>query len=690
MDRHPGWPCAPEQDGPDDHRSVRGTCRRSHHDDFRKSRDAAGDELWIATWSGPMYKIVGDKPIPIPLPGVNLRTFKPHTMLEDSNGSLWLGSNNAGVIRLEHGVSRRFSMMEGMRSNDVRQIYEDEDGYIWFATGSGMTRWDGQSIRNYYLPEGLSYPSTHCVAPNPAGGFLIGTDGGLNLVQHSQFVSVPAFAALRQDKIWAILADPDGTLWLGTRGGGLIRLRNGRITRYTNREGLLSNAIFQILDDGKGKLWLSSPAGVSAVLRQELNTPDGSPGTLHVVPYGTTDGMLTSEMSGSMQPAGARSASGELWFPSLKGVVRIDPAGIRASVSMPVMIEQIIAGDRPAPFSRNIVIPPGRGKLEIDYTACNLAAPQRLSFQYKLEGFDDHWITALRNRTAYYTNLPPRKYRFVVMATDAASPLRTTQASVDLDLLPSFYQTAWFYVLCALLPLLGVLAGSRIYARQTKSRYALLLAERTRLAREMHDTVIQGCVGVSTLLEAASRLQISSPAESRTLVDQAKEHVRTTLEEARQAVWDLRNPVAGDLGVSSLIDLAQRLGTEKAIQVDTEVTGNRSADDPELDRTLLLVGREALRNAVAHGHPSRIAVKVAFRALDVELEVKDNGVGFDPVATAAGGNGHFGILGMRERVEQLGGSLTLNGAPGNGMTVIARIPVGRRSKVATLSRNTAG
>ena len=240
-----------------------------------------------------------------------------------------------------------------------------------------MTRWDRQLIRNYYLPDGLSYPSTHCVATNPGGGFLIGTDGGLNLVQHSQFVTVPAFAALRQEKIWAILADPDGTLWLGTRGGGLIRLRNGRITRYTNREGLLSNAIFQILDDGKGKLWLSSPAGVSAVLRQELDTPDGNPGTLHVVPYGTTDGMLTSEMSGSTQPAGARSASGELWFPSLKGIVRIDPSGIPARESVPVMIEQVIAGDRQTAFSRNIVIPPGPGKLEIDYTACNLAAPRR-------------------------------------------------------------------------------------------------------------------------------------------------------------------------------------------------------------------------------------------------------------------------------------------------------------------------
>ena len=303
-----------------------------------------------------------------------------------------------------------------MRSNDVRQIYEDEEGHIWFATGSGMTLWDGVTTRNYYLEDGLSYPSTRCIARNPGGGMLIGTDGGLNLVRNGAFVAVPAFAALRQDKIWAILPDPDGTLWLGTRGGGLIRVRNGHITRYTNRQGLVSNAIFQILDDGKGKLWLSSPAGVSSVLRQELDAPDGSPGPLHAVPYGTTDGMLTSQMFGGVQPAGARSASGDLWFPSLKGVVRINPSALPVRQSMPVVIEQVVAGDSAVPLSGNIVIQPGHGKLEIDYTACNLAAPQRLSFQYKLEGFDDHWVSALRNRSAYYTNLPPRKYHFVVMA----------------------------------------------------------------------------------------------------------------------------------------------------------------------------------------------------------------------------------------------------------------------------------
>lgn len=640
------------------------------------TRDRAHpDELLVATWSGQYYRISGGTPVPVAMPGLDTRAFKGHTMLTDSKGSIWLGSNTAGIAHLSGGRVAYFGMDQGMRSNSIRQIYEDARGVMWFATGSGLTRWDGKQLRNYYLNEGLSYPSVRCIVSNPRGGFLVGTDGGLNLMRNDQFVTVPEFAGLRQEKIWSILADPDGTLWLGTRGGGLIRLRAGRMTRFTSREGLIADSVFQILDDGNGKLWLSSPTGVSSVLRRELEG-----GMLHPVPYGKADGMLTSQMAGGIQPAGARTDAGVLWFPSLKGAVRIDPSALPQRRSMPVVIEKVVAGDLAMAPGKNLVLAPGQGKLEIDYTACNLTEPQRLSFQYRLEGFDSHWIPALHNRSALYTNLPPGTYRFVVRATDAGSPLSVSEASVGLELRPWFYQTSWFYLLCGAAAVLCLFAGSRIYARQTRSRYALLLAERTRLAREMHDTVIQGCVGVSTLLEAAGRLQVTDPEEASGLLSQAREQVRSTIDEARQAVWDLRSQAAADSGVASLIELARRLGAEKSIHVETEVSGKRLAQDPELDRTLLLVGREALRNAVAHGRPSRIGVRVEFRALDVELEVKDNGVGIGPGQLASDGEGHFGIVGMRERVERLGGSFSLGAAAGGGTRVTARIPVGPISR----------
>ena len=643
-------------------------------------------ELLIATWSGQYYRLSHGRPIPLRLPGIDISSFRGRTMLTDSKGSLWLGSNGGGVAHVTHGRIEHFDMDHGMRSNSIRQIYEDGRGVFWFATGSGLTRWDGKKLDNYYLDEGLSYPSVRCIVKNPGGGLLVGTDGGLDLVRNDQFLPVPQFAGLRQEKIWSILADQDGTLWLGTRGGGLIRLRAGQITRFTGREGLLSTSIFEILDDAKGNLWLSSPTGISSVLRAELeSTPKGA-GMLHAVPYGKADGMLTSQMTGGVQPAGARTDAGELWFPSLKGAVRIDPSALPLRNPMPVVIEKVVVDDRPMPHGIKIVAPPGQGKLEIDYTSCNLAGPERLRFQYRLVGFDSDWISALGNRSAFYTNLPPGHYRFLVRAMDAGSPRTVSEASTGIELRPWFYQTSWFHGLCGGAFLLCLFAGSRVYARRTHSQYALLLAERTRLAREMHDTVLQGCVAVAMLIEAAGGVQASNPEEASALLSQAGEQARGTIEEARLAVWDLRSDRVSDAGISSLIELARRLGAEKSIHVETEVCGKPLTLDPELERALLFVGREALRNAVAHGKPGRIGVRVEFRARDVELEVKDDGVGMSPEIAAFGSEGHFGIPGMRERVERLGGSLSLTSAMGRGTTVTARIPLGPVKKRGRLSR----
>jgi len=350
-----------------------------------------------------------------------------------------------------------------------------------------------------------------------------------------------------------------------------------------------------------------------------------------------------------------------------------------------VLIEGVLAGDRPVPLAETIVIPPGRGKLEIDFTACNLVAPQRESFRYKLEGFDETWTSTSRTRAAYYTNLPPGRYRFRVVASDGGSPVNASEASISLVWRPAFYQTPWFYTLCAA-GVAGLVWGALLLsARQTRARYAVLLVERTRLAREMHDTVIQGCVGVSTLLEAASRFQRSNLEEASQLLDQARAQVKVTLDEARHAVWDLRHAPAADSSISTLCELAQKLGREHRIDIQTEIVGERVPLDPVADRTLLLVGREALRNAVSHAQPSRIAVRIVFSASEVRLEVRDDGTGFDLAGNSTGENGHFGIVGMRERVEQIGGSFRLDTHLGGGTVVVVRIPLVRRRAVADVA-----
>lgn len=636
--------------------------------------DPAGG-LWIATVTGQLYRLTSGKVSPYALPppaaGMGVRT-----VFRDDAGVLWLGTVGEGLIRLEKGKTTVFTKANGLRSNTVRQILQDRAGAIWLALDSGLSRWDGKDFKNYYLQDGLSYPSTRCMIADASGDILVGTDAGLNRVHHGKIVNDAEFAALAREKVWSIYQDAKGILWLGTRGGGLLRFDSGQITRFTTRDGISGNSIFRIIESNAGRFWVSTSSGVDAVDRQELDAAaGGGRQPLGVVPYGTADGMLTSQMNGGFQPAGGLTSDGDLWFPTVKGVVGIDPRKIPARRTKPVLIERVIGGDRPIPLSGAVTVPPGRGKLEIDFTLCDLAAPQRVSFRYKMAGFDDNWTFALHTRSAVYTNLPPRTYQFLVVATDpAATPSTTSQATLNFTVRPSFYQTNWFSGLLVLALGVSIWGGMAIYARQTHARYELLLSERTRLAREMHDTVIQGCVGVSTLLEAAAGYRDVDACEAGKLLDQARTQVSKTLEEARQAVWNLRHSPAGESSIRDLFDLAKELGNEHRIQIETEMVGEGSLD-PSTGRAILLVGREALRNAVAHANPARIAVRVVVGPSEVELDVTDDGAGFSPAANEGKTGMHFGLAGMRERVEESGGTFRLDTGLGQGTRVIARMPL---------------
>jgi signal transduction histidine kinase len=361
--------------------------------------------------------------------------------------------------------------------------------------------------------------------------------------------------------------------------------------------------------------------------------------------------------------------------------VRIDPDHIPERLGAPVLIDRILVGDtvlRALPGAREVTVPPGRGRLEIDFTAPDLIGPQRVAFSYKLEGFDDAWIPVTRLRTAYYSNLPPGRYRFHVRATDAAAPKASSEAAVSLYWKPAFHQTVWFYAICAAAAFGMAWCGLWLYARQTRSTFAMRLAERTRVAREMHDTVIQGCVGISTLLEAAARTRRFDADEAARLLDDARAQAKVTLEEARQAVWDLRHYEEGVSAVERLIDLAQKLGAEHGIHVDSAVVGEARFVDPTVDRALWLAGREALRNAVRHARAAAIHIAATYDSGRLTLEVADDGTGFDLAPTLTD-DSHFGIEGMRERIEQAGGSFALQTGRGDGTTVRMTVPLETKS-----------
>ena len=659
-----------------------GTAQGLEDEDVQTVYPTGSGDLWIATVTGQVYSISGTevKRQKLPAAAANLLI---RTIYQDRMGVFWLGTFGSGVVRLSGANATVYSKANGMRNNSLRQILEDAAGNIWFALASGVSRWDGAHFRNYYLEDGLSYPSTRCLLAEPGGDVLVGTDAGLNRVHNGDVAHDSEFAAVSREAIWSLYEDSAGTLWLGTRGGGLLRYKAGSIARFNRDNGLISNTIFAILEDKNANLWISTSSGIASVPRRELDAAAEHPQPIHITPYGTADGMASSQMNGGTQPAGAQTASGDLWFASVKGAVRVNPNNAPQRRMLPVLIEKIVADSRTIPLSSPIAIPPGHGRLQIDFTLCDLVSPQRVSFRYKLENFDENWTPALRARSANYTNVPPGNYTFHVVATDPGLPSGSSEATLAFTLQPAVYQTAWFYALLVLAGAAMVWGGFAFFARQTRARYNLLLAERTRLAREMHDTVIQGCVGVATLLEAAAGFRPLDGAESEKLVDQARVQAAKTLEEAREAVWDLRRPQPTESSVTVLFDLARELGSEHEIQIDTEIEGNgQESLNAELDRTILLVGREALCNAVAHAKPARIAVRVIYTPFDVSLEVADDGIGFEARRSVPAESRHFGLVGMRERVEAVGGAFRIDSRPGAGTKVTATMPTTQRFHAA--------
>jgi two-component sensor histidine kinase len=423
---------------------------------------------------------------------------------------------------------------------------------------------------------------------------------------------------------------------------------------------------------------LSCRKGVFQIDKKALDDfAGGRIASITPVAYGTADGMMTRECSGGGDPAGWRGSDGKLWFPTIRGVAMIDPSRMKTNAQAPpVVIEQIRVNDQPIPLNDRIELAPGTTRFDLYYTAPSFVAPDKVRFKYKLEGFDKDWIDSGTRRIAYYTNLRPGAYTFRVTASNNDGVWNETGAAFSLYLKPYFYQTYWFYAVCLLV--LGLLAWLlfRLRVRAMQAQFGAVLGERSRIAREIHDNLAQELTGISVQLEVVARTMPSGAEAAMTNLDRVRMQVRHGIAEARRYVWDLRSPTldSNDLP-GALSETARRLTNETPIQAQVEVNGTFRPLPRLVEDNLLRIGQEAVTNAVRHGHPQRIFVNLVFDAGRVRLSVQDDGQGFDNQSASNGRAGHFGLIGMRERAEQIGGTLSIHSIEGSGTEVVADVPV---------------
>jgi ligand-binding sensor domain-containing protein/signal transduction histidine kinase len=407
------------------------------------------------------------------------------SMCEDHTGAIWLGTFGGGLSRYKDGSFTTLTP-SGPGRNVVTTIHEDRQGNLWIGyNGGGLDRYKDGKFTSYTTAQGLAHDMVREIFEDRSGVLWIGTvGGGISRLEDGHFTNYSTQNGLPHDIIGSITEDAQGTIWIGTIGGGLIRFRDGAFRQITTRDGLFDDTIYSILEDTQGNFWMSCNVGISRVSHVQLNAfADGKIPAITALAFGEADGMGSRECNGN-SPGGMRTSDGRLWFSTLGGAAVIDPNHIAFNRRPPpVLVERALADRKELPSGADLRVPPGKGELEFHYTALSYLAPSSVRFRYRLEGFDRDWIDAETRRVAYYTNIPPGRYVFRVIACNNDGVWNTEGASYPVRLAPHFYQTYGFFGACAgIVALLGVWwHRSRVQRLERRTReLRTLVDERTR------------------------------------------------------------------------------------------------------------------------------------------------------------------------------------------------------------------
>jgi signal transduction histidine kinase len=483
----------------------------------------------------------------------------------------------------------------------------------------------------------------------------VGGELGLAFFDGSGFRKVVPVDASTFDPVWGIEETSDGSLWLGERRG-VVHIGGDEVAKY------VSNPSFRV--------------------RYELfDALDGLPGTFE-------DPVNSKEVQGT---------DGRLWFAASDGIAWLDPTQVsRNALAPPVAIRSVTADGKPYPYWEDVSLPPLTRSVQIQFTALSLSIPERDHFRYKLEGYDKDWRDIGTQRQASYTNLSPRKYRFRVIASNNDGVWNEAGATLDFSVLPAWYQTIWFRSACIAACGLFLWGLYRLRLRQLERQFNMRLearvSERTRIARELHDMMLQSFQGSLLRFQAATYLLPDRPEEAKRSVESAIDQAEAAITEGRDAVQGLRSSttVANDLAcaITTLgTELAGSESNPNAAEFQVEVEGTPRDLYPILRDEVCRIAGEALRNAFKHARAQRIQVEIRYDERQLRLRVRDDGKGIDAkYLDEQGRAGHYGLRGMRERAKLMGGKLTVSSEVDSGTEVELKIPASRAYEIPPARR----
>ena len=550
----------------------------------------------------------------------------------DGHGVVWLCVTRRGLFRMDSG---RFDTVPDVGLRNCRVIHTDRRGRVWIGFTDGIVAlYDGERFRLYSERDGLS--------------------GGL---------------------ITSIYEDEGGTVWFGT-SSGLSRFSGEGFETFSQDSGLPSYAVFSVLGDAEGYLWCGVISGVIRINPREFDKAADDPSyRVQYLWYDSADGLAGSPTSQGSWPNAARGTDGRLWFLTTRGLSIVQPTRLPKYRPPVPVVETVAANGRRSEAAASPRLPPGLTELHINYSALNYSAPRRTRFRYLLEGFDSGWVNAGSRREAIYTNLPPGSYRFRLSASYRGGEWNETEAVWGFDVAPRFYQTVWFQMAWVTAVMLAVYSAWRMRLRRVRIQLAIVHGERTRLAREIHDTLLQSLAGVALHCDAIAQKLDSSPATAKQHLFRVRDEIEQDIREARRSIWDLRSPMLQTHSLPRAIrETCEGLTTTKNIPFEFNVSGNPSRIDEKAEEHILRICHQAVVNAVHHAEAAHIRVELRYLDGTVALRVSDDGRGFDVESRI---DNKWGLIDMRERAQKIGARFNVTSAPGQGTSVEAEVPVSR-------------
>ena len=650
-------------------------------------REQANGVLWVGMNNGQVAYGEAGEFKPFKAARAVLGDAPVKSLLSTRDGALWVGTFGNALARFKDGKATQFRPSIGTvaRIDKVNTMIEDRAGTVWVGTFYTLYRVTETNVLVPVMIEGRDVRGPVTVLlEDRAGGLWVAFDGlGLVRLWEGKTLWLTRRDGLPTHFVRALHEDRAGTLWIGTPAG-LSAWRHGKLMTFTTSQGLADDTISQILEDDADNLWLGSNRGIMRVPKTELAAvAEGRKSSLEVFLCGQREGMLSEESS--FAPAGLKARDGRLWFPTTKGLVMVDPAHFGTNLNVnppPVYIEEMRADGKSAGL--HAVLPAGTRRLEFIYTALSFAAPERIRFKHRLEGYDSDWTDAGTARTATYAKLPPGPYKFQVIACNNAGVWNMLGQSFEFRIAAPFWRTWWFFSLVGLSSAGMLGAGIRFVSvrkiqrklRRLEEAHAIE-KERMRIAQDMHDELGAKLSRISFLSDMVRRnVPESSPAtrQMEEVSDASREVIRTVDE----IVWAVspRNDSLESLAhyiCRHAEEFFESTPIELELKLPDEFPPRKLSAD--IRHNLFCAVKEALTNVLKHSKATRVQVEFAPRPAAFEVTVTDNGHGFSIAAPASAARIGNGLTNMHERLLSVSGRLALHAQPGQGARLIFTVPL---------------